>query len=72
MPPLETIIRRSSGVHKFEDASWLRKKDDGEHINVAEAETVIRVLSFALKWVFRKIALDITDWIWFSVGNTLF
>ena len=43
-----------------EDASWLRKKDDGSHINVAELEAVIKGLNIALKWSLREITL-ITD-----------
>lgn len=33
-----------------EDASWLRKEDDGSHINVAELEAVLKGLTLALKW----------------------
>lgn len=33
-----------------EDAAWLRKEDDGAHINVAELEAVVKGLNLALKW----------------------
>ena len=33
-----------------EDASWLRKKTDGAHINVAELEAVVKGVNLALKW----------------------
>ena len=39
----------------IEDGSWLRKKDDGAHINIAELESVIKGVNLALKWKFSKI-----------------
>jgi transposase InsO family protein len=47
------------GGRVVEDASWLRKKDDGAHINVAELEAAIKGLSIALKWGLRKIVIMI-------------
>ena len=38
-----------------EDAAWLRGKDDVNHINVAELESVLKGLNMALKWKLRKI-----------------
>ena len=43
-----------SGV---EDASWLRKKGDFNHINVAELEAILKGINLALKWKFRYINL---------------
>lgn len=33
-----------------EDAAWLRKKDDYNHINVAELDVVLKTVSLALRW----------------------
>ena len=44
----------------LEDASWLRKKEDGQHINVAELDAILKGLNLALKWGMKKIQL-ITD-----------
>ena len=33
-----------------EDAAWLRKKDDFNHIDVAELEAVLKCFNLALKW----------------------
>ena len=38
------------GGHIVEDASWLRKENDGAHINVAELEAVVKGVNLALKW----------------------
>ena len=43
-----------------EDAAWLRKEDDGAHINVAELEAVLKGITLALKWKLTKVDL-ITD-----------
>ena len=43
-----------------EDAAWMRKIDDGAHINVAELEAVVKGLSLALRWDMRKVDV-ITD-----------
>ena len=43
-----------------EDASWIRKKDDGTHINMAELDSVLRGLNLAVKWGLKKIDL-LTD-----------
>lgn len=34
----------------IEDAAWLRKKDDYNHINVAELESVLKGINLAIKW----------------------
>lgn len=34
----------------IEDAAWLRKKGDVNHINVAELESIIKGVNLALKW----------------------
>jgi transposase InsO family protein len=43
-----------------EDAAWLRKEDDGAHINVAELEAVVKGLNLALKWEMVNLKV-ITD-----------
>jgi len=40
-----------------EDAAWLRKEDDGAHINVAELEAVLKGVSLALKWQIKDMVL---------------
>lgn len=39
----------------IEDCSWLRKKEDKAHINIAELESVIKGINLALKWKFSKL-----------------
>lgn len=39
----------------IEDASWLRKRDDKAHINIAELESAIKGLNLSLKWGFKRI-----------------
>ena len=48
------------GGSVIEDAAWLRKKDDYNHINVAELEATLKGVNLAVKWGLRKIEL-ITD-----------
>lgn len=43
-----------------EDAAWLRKEDDGAHINLAELEAVLKGISLALKWQLKNVAV-VTD-----------
>ena len=38
-----------------EDAAWLRKKDDYNHINVAELEALLKGINMALKWGLREM-----------------
>ena len=40
-----------------EDNAWLRKEDDGVHINVAELEAVLKGLNLALRWELTDIKL---------------
>lgn len=40
-----------------EDASWMRKKDDGVHINVAELDAVLKGINYAIKWNKKKVRL---------------
>lgn len=44
------------GQDIIEDGSWLRK-DDGNHINVAELEAVIKGMNMGVKWSLRKISV---------------
>lgn len=48
------------GGEAVEDASWLRKKCDYNHINVAELEAILKGVNLALKWDLREITV-ITD-----------
>lgn len=47
-------------VHVVEDAAWLRKSSDFDHINVAELEAVIKGLNLALRWNISDIEI-VTD-----------
>lgn len=38
-----------------EDGAWLRKKEDYNHINVAELDAVLKGLSLALKWGLQDV-----------------
>ena len=38
------------GGEVVEDATWLRKKDDHNHINVAELEAALKGLNLGLQW----------------------
>ena len=40
-----------------EDASWLRKPNDANHINLAELEAIIKGLNLAIKWNLKKITM---------------
>ena len=40
-----------------EDAAWLRKPDDCNHINVAELESVLKGINLALKWDLKNVEL---------------
>lgn len=48
------------GGDVVEDATWLRKKDDHNHINVAELEAALKGLNLGLQWGLKKIRI-ITD-----------
>ena len=43
-----------------EDGAWLRKKDDGAHINMAELDSVIKGLNLAAKWELEDVKV-VTD-----------
>ena len=42
-----------------EDASWLRKKSDYSHIDVAELEAVARGVNLAIAWGFKTFTLAV-------------
>ncbi|XP_067929784.1 uncharacterized protein [Watersipora subatra] len=48
------------GGYTVEDAAWLRKEDDGAHINVAELEAALKGIKLALKWKMKNVQV-ITD-----------
>ena len=43
-----------------EDGAWLRKQDDGSHINMAELDSVLRGLNLTVKWGLEKVEI-LTD-----------
>ena len=47
------------GDRVVEDAAWLRKKDDFNHINVAELEAVLKGVNMAIKWGLKEVKLRI-------------
>ena len=40
-----------------EDATWLRKKNHYNHINVAELDAVLKGINLAIKWGLREIEI---------------
>ena len=40
-----------------EDAAWLRKKTDFNHINVAELEAILKGVNLGLKWGLKQMDL---------------
>ncbi|KAK3882626.1 hypothetical protein Pcinc_012994 [Petrolisthes cinctipes] len=52
---LGVVLEMNNNV--VEDAAWLRKKDDYNHINVAELEAVLKGINLALKWELQTIEL---------------
>lgn len=53
------VVLDIEGV-EVEDASWMRKKDDFAHINVAELEAVLKGINLCEKWDLEKVEI-ITD-----------
>ena len=41
----------------IEDASWLRKREDGSHINLAELDSVLKGLNLVAKWNFDEVEI---------------
>ena len=41
----------------IEDGAWLRKADDGTHINLAELNAVIKGVNLSMKWGAKNIAI---------------
>ena len=52
------VLLEINGV-AVEDAAWLRKKEDFNHINVAELEAVLKGINLALKWGLKDVELKI-------------
>ena len=48
------------GGVEVEDASWMRKKDDYSHINVAELEAVLKGINLCAKWHLKRVEV-VTD-----------
>ena len=49
------------GSVRPEDAAWLRKKTDTNHINVAELEALKKGINLALKWELRNIEVKMNS-----------
>ena len=43
------------GGEEVEDATWMRKKDDFNHINVAELEAVMKGINMCAKWGLKEV-----------------
>jgi ribonuclease HI len=43
-----------------EDGAWMRKKDDGAHINMAELDSVVKGINMAVKWKVKQLEI-LTD-----------
>ncbi|XP_029636193.1 uncharacterized protein LOC115211658 [Octopus sinensis] len=50
------VVLEVGGV-MVEDAAWLRKTDDCNHINVAELDAVLKGVNLALKWGLHTIEI---------------
>ena len=50
-------ITLEKGGKVIEDGSWLRKLDDGAHINLAELNAVIKGVNVAMKWGAKDIVI---------------
>lgn len=66
-------LTHNGGV--IEDASWLRKKNDTDHINVAELEAAIKGINMALRWNVKSITLyvdsaTVNGWLQSVLNNT--
>ena len=48
------------GGQRAEDGSWMRKKEDYNHINVAELEAFMKGVNLGIKWGLKKMLL-VTD-----------
>ena len=54
---IATVVVLEINGKTAEDAVWLRKKDDFNHINVAELEAVLKGVNLAIKWGLESIEL---------------
>ena len=45
------------GDENIEDGAWLRKADDGTHINLAELNAVIKGVNLSMKWGAKNVAI---------------
>ena len=53
-----------------EDAAWLRKKSDYNHINVAELAATIKVFNLTLKWELKEIEIQtVHNWLHSMITN---
>nr|XP_027233814.1 uncharacterized protein LOC113825211 [Penaeus vannamei] len=54
---IATGVILETGNETVEDGACLRKKDDYNHINVAEVDAVLKGINLALKWSLRDIEI---------------
>ena len=67
------VLLEMNGV-AVEDAAWLRKKEDFNHINVAELEAVLKGINLALKWGLKDVELKtdsptVVGWVKTVISN---
>ena len=67
------VLLEMKGV-AVEDAAWLRKKEDFNHINVAELEAVLKGINLALKWGLQDVELKtdsatVVGWVKTVISN---
>ena len=67
------VLLEMNGV-AVEDAAWLRKKEDFNHINVAELEAVLKGIILALKWGLQDVELKtdsatVVGWVKTVISN---
>ena len=54
---IATGVALQMGEDIVEDASWLRKEDDANHINISELDAVIKGINLVVNWDIRSFTL---------------
>ena len=67
------VLLEMNGV-AVEDAAWLRRKEDFNHMNVAELEAVLKGINLALKWGLKDVELKtdsatVVGWVKTVISN---
>ena len=55
------VVVLEVGGARAENATWLRKETDANHINVTELEILMKDINLALKWELRNIEVEINS-----------